>query len=313
MTQTYKIILNPTAGHGNGLHALPQIEQLFTQHNVSYNLVRTERPGHAIELTRQAIQDGYEVIVAAGGDGTVNEVVNGLVQSKLEGKTIPPLGVLCVGRGNDFAGSVGIPTELEVGFQALLAGKRRTVDVGRVVGGKYPEGRYFANCVGVGFDAITTIEVTKLPRWGGYLSFMAAVLKTVFLYNKAPLAQIEYDGNVITQRSLLISIMNGRRLGGGFYMAPDSLPDDGLFDLCIAEQMSSFEVIKMIPHFTKGDQATQPQIKTGRAAKISITAQDGPLPAQTDGEIICVDGSRLDIEVLPRQLEIIYQPPQAQE
>ena len=91
-------------------------------------------------------------------------------------------------------------------------------------------------------------------------------------------------------------------------MAPNSVPDDGLFDLCIAEQMSSFQVIKMIPHFTKGDQATQPAIKTGRAAHITITAQDGPLPAQTDGEIICVDGSHLEVEVLPRQLEIICGP-----
>ena len=311
MTQTYKIILNPTAGHGNGEHAQPQIEQLFTQHKVSYNLVRTENPGHGIELTRQAIKEGYGVIVAVGGDGTVNEVINGLMLSKLEGVPIPPMGVLCVGRGNDFAGSVGIPTDLEPGFQALVTGNRRIIDVGRVVGGVYPEGRYFGNCVGVGFDAITTIEVHKLPRWGGYLAFMVAVLKTVFLYNKAPLAKIEYDGKVITQQSLLISIMNGRRLGGGFIMAPNSLPDDGVFDLCIAEQMNSLKVIKMIPHFTRGDQAAQPGIKTGQAAKISITAQDGPLPAQTDGEIICVDGSRLDIEVLPRQIEIIYKPQQA--
>lgn len=311
MTTSYKIILNPTAGHGNGLKALPQIKQLFTQSGVSFDLLRTESPGHGIELTRQAVKDGYGVIVAAGGDGTVNEVINGLMQCKLEGIALPPLGVLCVGRGNDFAGSMGIPTDLEGGFQALVTGNRRSVDVGRVVGGKFPQGRYFGNCVGVGFDAITTIEVSKMPRWGGYLSFLAAVFKTVFLYNKAPLARIEYDGNVITQRSLLISIMNGRRLGGGFIMAPNSVPDDGAFDLCIAEQMSSFAVIKMIPHFTRGDQATQPTIKTGRASKISIIAQDGPLPAQTDGEIICVDGSRLDVEVLPRLIEIIYKPPQA--
>lgn len=305
MTNPYKIILNPTAGHGNGLKALPQIEQLFTQHEVSYNLVRTEQPGHGIELTRQAVKDSCKAVIAAGGDGTVNEVINGLMLSKLEGLTIPALGVLCVGRGNDFAGSMGIPTDLEAGFQALLDDHHRTIDVGRVVGGKYPEGRYFGNCVGVGFDAITTIEVSKLPRLGGFLSFLAAVLKTVFLYNKAPMATTTYDDKTLTQRSLLISIMNGRRLGGGFLMAPNSLPDDGLFDLCIAEQMSSFEVIKMIPHFTRGDQATQPAIKTGQAAHITITALDGPLPAQTDGEIICVDGSRLEVEVLPRQLEII--------
>ena len=322
MSLSYKIILNPVAGNGSGAASLPKIEQLLAQNSVSYDMVRTEREGHGIELTRKAVKDGYDVVVAAGGDGTVNEAINGLMQcrheglpsrheglpARQEGLPMPPLGVLCVGRGNDFAGSMGIPTELEAGVRALMSGQRRTIDIGRVAGGKYPQGRYFGSCVGVGFDAITTIEVHKLPRWGGFLAFLAAVLKTVFLYNKAPLATISYDNQTLTQRSLLISVMNGRRLGGGFQMAPDSLPDDGLFDLCIAEQMSSFQVLKMIPHFTRGDQATQPQIKTGRAAKVTITAQDGPLPAQTDGEIICVDGSHLEIEMLPRQLEIIYQP-----
>ncbi len=305
MTPTYKIILNPAAGNNNGLKALPHIEQLANQHNLTFSLARTERPGHGVELTRQAVKDGFEVVVAAGGDGTVKEVLNGLMQCKLEGLSTPPMGVLCVGRGNDFAGSLGLPENLEGGVQGLLAGRKRIVDIGRVVGELVPQGRYFCNCVGVGFDAITTIEVHKLPRWGGYAAFMVGVLKTVFLYNKAPMARIEYDGKAITQRSLLISIMNGRRLGGGFIMAPDSLPDDGFFDLCIAEQMSSLEVIRMIPHFTKGDQATQAQIKTGRAARVSIEAQDGPLPAQTDGEIISVNGTRLDVEVLPRQLEVM--------
>ncbi len=311
MTRTYKIILNPAAGNYNGQKVRPRIEQLFQQRNLGYHLSLTERPGHGMELAQQAVVDGYSAIVAAGGDGTTNEVINGLMQCKLKGLPLPPLGILCAGRGNDFPGSLGLPEDLEGGVETLMAGKTRTVDVGRVSGGLVPEGRYFCSCVGVGFDAITTIEVHKLPRWGGFLAFMVGVLKTVFLYNHAPLARIEYDGSVITQRSLLISIMNGRRLGGGFIMAPDSLPDDGYFDLCIAEQMSSFQVIKMIPHFTRGDQATQPSIKTGRAAKISIIAQDGPLPAQTDGEIICVDGTRLDVEMLPRQLDIICQPPRA--
>jgi len=305
MTNTYKIILNPTAGNGNGLRLLPQIEQLFTKYKLSYELVRTGKIGHGIELTRQAVRDGYKAIIAAGGDGTVNEVINGLMQCKLEGLALPPLGVLSVGRGNDFAGSMGIPAELEAGVQALVDDRHRTIDIGRVIGGIYPEGRYFGNCVGVGFDAITTIEVHKLPRWGGFFGFLVAVLKTVFLYNKAPMATTVYDEKTLTQRSLLISIMNGRRLGGSFQMAPNSKPDDGLFDLCIAEQMSSFKVIMMIPHFTRGDQATQPSIKTGQAAHIAITALDGPLPAQTDGEIICVDGTHLEVEALPRQLEII--------
>jgi len=305
MSNTYQIILNPTAGNGNGLNAIPEIEKLLNQHNLSFNLVRTERVGHGIELTRQAVKDGYKAIISAGGDGTVNEVINGLMLCQQEGLSIPPLAVFSVGRGNDFAGSMGIPSDLEGGIQALIDDHRRTIDIGKVTGGIYPQGRFFGNCVGIGFDAITTIEVHKLPRWGGFLGFLVAVLKTVFLYNKAPMATTVYDEKTLTQRSLMISIMNGRRLGGNFLLAPNSEPDDGLFDLCIAEQMSSLAVIRMIPHFIRGDQATQPTIKTGQAAHITITGVDGPLPAQTDGEIICVDGTHLEIEVLPRQLEII--------
>jgi diacylglycerol kinase family enzyme len=149
-----------------------------------------------------------------------------------------------------------------------------------------------------------------MPRWGGFFSFLAAVLKTAFIYNKAPLATIEYGQDTLTQRSLMISMMNGRQLGDGFIMAPDSKPDDGLLDLCIAEQVKPLRIFEMVPHFMRGDQATQPEIKTGRAAHIRITSQDGPLPAQTDGEIICTKGSCLEIELLPLQLEIICQASQ---
>jgi diacylglycerol kinase (ATP) len=307
--KTYTVILNPVAGHGNGGRARPRIEQLLSGCGLDYDLVCTERPGHAIELTRQAIQAGAEVIVSAGGDGTLNEVVNGLMQSGRTGAPKPAIGVLAVGRGNDFGGSLGLPADLELACQVLVAGHKRWVDIGRVTGGIYPQGRYFANCVGVGFDAVGTIEAAKLPRLGGFMSFIVAIFKTIFLYNRAPLATIEFDNQTITQRSLMISIMNGRRLGGGFYMAPESEPDDGLFDLCIAGQMSSFQIIRMIPYFMRGTQATQKTIKTGQAAKIVITAHDGPLPTQTDGEIISTDGVRLEIELLPRQVEIICQPP----
>lgn len=303
-----KVIVNPAAGHGNGIKAVPAIKNQLLKQGLTFNLVVSSRPGQAVELARQAAVEGYEIIVAAGGDGTVNEVLNGVMQARQMGAPLPALGVLCVGRGNDFAGSVGIPADLEQACLALAEGCRRRIDIGRVVGGNYPQGRYFANCVGVGFDAIATIEVGKLPRWGGFLSFLLAVLKTIFLYNQAPLAKIEFNGQVLTQRSLMISIMNGRRLGGKFIMAPESQQDDGVFDLCIAEQMTQLKILKLLPHFFKGTQASQPTIKTGKAARVSITAQDGPLPAQTDGEIICTEGTHLEIELLPRQVEIIWRP-----
>jgi diacylglycerol kinase (ATP) len=302
----YQVILNPVAGHGNGLRARPDLERLLASHGLSYSLTQTERPGHAVELTCQAAAAGCDVVVAAGGDGTINEVINGLMAVKGAGQRVPALGVLGVGRGNDLANGIGIPVNLEQACQVLTANQRRWIDIGRVTGGTVPQGRYFGNCVGVGFDAIGTIRAARLPRWGGFASFLVAILETIFLYNHAPLATIEFGGQVVTQRSLMISIMNGQRIGGGgFIMAPQSRPDDGLLDLCIAEQMSSFRILGMVPHFMKGTQATQPEIKTGQAAHVTVTAQDGPLPAQMDGEIISTEGRRLEVELLPHQIEIV--------
>ncbi len=304
-----KVILNPAAGRGNGARLMPAIEASLATHALDSDLVCTAYPGHAIALAREAAQDGADLIVAAGGDGTLNEVINGVLQARSSGERLPTLGVLCAGRGNDFSGSVGIPEDIDLACGLLKLGQSRPLDVGRVTGGVHPEGRYFINCVGVGFDAVATIEAAKLPRWGGFASFLLAIFKTIFLYNRAPLAIIEYGGQVLKQRSLMISIMNGRRLGGGFIMAPDSRPDDGLLDLCIAEQMSSLQIVRLVPHFMHGTQGSQPKIKMAKAARVRITALDGPLPAQTDGEIISTEGRSLLVEIADRQISVICPPP----
>ena len=300
----YKVIANPTAGHGKGAHAIPEIERELSRLGLDFDLVRTEHVGHAIQLAREASLAGYQVIVAAGGDGTVNEVLNGLMEARLACENRPALGVLCTGRGNDFAPCVGIPEDLPGACQLLKDDHRRMIDIGRVTGGKFPQGRYFANNVGVGFDAIGTIEVAKLPDWGMF-SFLIAILKTIFLFYKGPTVRLDYDDQTLTTSTLMLLTMNGKRMGTGFKMAPDSKPDDGLFDLVIVRQVSRMRIFSLIPHFMKGTQGTQPEVQTLRAARVAITAVAGTLPAQSDGEIICVDGSRLDIELLPRQVEVV--------
>jgi diacylglycerol kinase family enzyme len=139
------------------------------------------------------------------------------------------------------------------------------------------------------------------------------VLKTVFLYYKAPITTIEYDGQTLTQPSLMISIMNGQRMGGGFMTAPEGEPDDGLFDLCIAHEVSRARIFGLIPYFMRGTQATQEPIRMGQARKVTVTAVEGVLPAHADGETLCTEGERLEIELLPSQIEIIYLPPEAVE
>jgi len=300
----YRIIANPTSGHGNGAKAIPVIEKYFTAHGLDFSLVRTERVGHAIELARAAALEGVDVVVASGGDGTVNEVINGLMAARAEGK-IAALGVLPAGRGNDFSYCKGIPEDIESACKVLLANQRHKVDIGLIRGGKISSERYFGNVLGVGFDAITTIEVSKMPRWGGFLSFLAAVIKTIFLFYKGPTVKVDYDDKSLTLPTLLVAVMNGRRLGDGFYLAPEGKADDGLFDLVIAREVTRRRIFTLIPHFMKGTQATQPEITSVQAAKVTITAQKGVLPAETDGEILCTDGDWLQVEILPRAIDLV--------
>ena len=305
----YKIVVNPISGRGRGAKSIPQIERLLSGYNLDFDLVRTEHPWHGADLAKSAALSGYDVVVAVGGDGTANEVLNGLMWAKQAGAARCAMSILCVGRGNDFAYGMGIPGDLEAGCRVLAQDHRRAVDVGRVVGGNYPEGRYFGNGIGIGFDAVVSFEAVKMTWLTGFPSYIVAVLKTVFLYYQAPLAKIEYDGQTITQPSLMISIMNGQRMGGGFFMAPDGKNNDGLFDLCIAHEVSRLRIFSIIPYFLRGTQATQEPITMGQARKVVVTAVKGVLPAHADGETLCTAGERLEIELLPRQIEMVCRPP----
>ncbi len=302
------IIANPTSGRGTGARMIPVIERLMNHHQLAYTLVRTRAPWHAAELAYQAAVDGYETVVAAGGDGTVNEVLNGLVRAGEEGKGRPAMGVVTVGRGNDFAYGVDLPHNLEEDVHALALGQARPVDVGRLFGGLYPRGRVFANGVGIGFDAVVGFESVKLAPLSGFASYLVAALKTILLYYHAPRVQIELDDETITQPSLMVSIMNGKRMGGGFYMAPQSQPNDGLFDLCIAGAVSRLEIFGLILRFMRGTQAGHPAIQFRRSKRVTVSAMTGALPAHADGETMSLRADRLQMEILPAAIDLVTLP-----
>jgi len=301
----HKIILNPTAGKGAAKQNQPKIEDLCRQNGLDYKLTETERPWHAAELTIQAVEEGFDVVVAVGGDGTSNEVLNGLMLAKEKlGKTAA-LGILCAGRGNDFAYGVGVPADLKDGCEALAAGRRITMDVGKVTGGLYPGGRYFGNGIGVGFDTIVGFEAAKFKRLSGLPVYLIAALKTLFLYFKAPHLRLDFNGSSVTEKLIQISIMNGRRMGGLFMMAPEARPDDGLFDLCFVNEISQLRMIGMIVKYIKGTQADDPAVFTGRAPGVKIEALEGGLAVHADGETIAEEGSSLQVECLKQQIEVI--------
>lgn len=301
----YLILVNPTAGRGNGEKMYPVIEQRLQAAGLDFEMRRTERVGHASQMAVEAQAGGWEVVVAVGGDGTANEVIDGLLRARRDGQDGPAMGLIPVGRGNDFSFGVGIPHDLEAACQILATGQRRWIDVGYVIGGDYPQGRFFGNGVGIGFDAVVGFEALKLKRLSGFPSYIVAALKTIALYFNAPMVQIEMDDQNLTQPALMVSIMNGRRMGGGFMMAPEGMIDDGRFDLCIAGQVSRPGIFLLLPRFMQGSQAGHPAIQMARSARVRVTAVNGSLPAHADGETLCVKGQQLELQILPKRLEMI--------
>jgi len=305
----YYIIVNPTSGRGQAGKSIPQIEEMLRSFKLDYKLVQTERPWHAAELAETAAREGYDVVATASGDGTANEAVNGLMRAREAGFNHTAFTVLPVGTGNDMLFGVGYHHSLEDGVRALAENHRRKIDVGIVRGGDYPDGRYFANGIGIGFDAMVGFEAIKV-RWAvGLIPYLIGVIKTIFLYFNAPKVEITLDGKSFIQPSLMTSIMNGRRMGGGFMMAPESQPDDGLLDFCIASEASRLRLFQLIPYFLKGTQATQPEVKMHRARKATIRAIEGTLPAHADGEMLCVQGKELQVELIPAALDFVTLKP----
>jgi diacylglycerol kinase family enzyme len=190
----------------------------------------------------------------------------------------------------------------------VARGQTRVVDIGRV-DDELGNIRYFCNNFGAGFDAATTLESYKLRHLRGSMVFLVAVLRTIFLYYRAPLVSVRYDGQEaegLTRELplLMVSVANGRRTGGMFMIAPQSLQDDGLLDLTLARQVSRLGMFRLIPHFIRGSHAAQPAVTVDRTAHIVI-ASEQDLPAHVDGEIIRTDAHRLEVSALPRRLRVI--------
>jgi len=302
----YLIILNPTADRGEAGKREEPLRQLLDKYKLDYELVQTQYIGHAFELTTQALVNQVPVIVAAGGDGTVNEVINSMMLEKNATGRTAILGVLPIGRGDDFAYGMGVPTDsLEAAVAALAEAHIRKIDVGIATGELYPQGRYFGNGVGIGFDAVVGFVAARNALLRGFASYLWAALKTMMFYYNAPQVQIELDNETLNVPALMISTMNGTRLGGTFFIAPQSLQNDGHLDLCIVQQVPRLRMLKLITLFMKGQQYTDPAVLAKKSSKVTITALSGTLPSHMDGETLSTEGTKITIELIPQQIDMI--------
>ena len=295
-------VVNPVAGAGRSSRTFPALRDLvagradggFAEYAIA------ERRGHAVSLAERGAADGYDPIVAVGGDGTVNEVASGLLGYR---GAIPRLAVIPTGTGNDFARSVGVPRALDAAVAVALGepGSARAIDAARIGDG------YFVGVAGAGFDARVARAVNRAPDRlkVGALPFVLYTLLEVLRNRNAELT-VELDGTTTTtQRSLLVSVSNCRYSGGGMQIAPGAEPDDGLLDVCLIGDASRLEVVRLLPSVFSGGHVHHPKVAIHRARTVRIS---GPpqIAAQADGDVIGT--LPLDIEVLPHALLVLTAP-----
>lgn len=298
-----KIIINPRADFG---HAWERTKDLY---NVAAefggaDFSCTAFPNHAKKLVLEAASQGYSLVIAAGGDGTVHEVVNGLMELPAEKR--PHLGVVPLGSGNDFSFSLGISPDSSAALRQVLTGQSRRVDIGMV---KDQNGRseFFANALGVGFDATVTFYFRKITYLRGILAYLLAVIKTIVLHHNAPIMEVSTDNEQWKEESLMFVACNGSREGGGFLVTPQSKPDDGIIHYARVDKVSRLMMFRLIPEVMKGTHERFSQVHLGYFKRLDLTA-DRPLHIHMDGEVFSGFDSEITgihIEILPGEIEVM--------
>lgn len=286
------LIVNPSAGRGTGRRLAPEVRERLRQTGTECEIQFTSGPGEMRALVAAALRDGADCVAVAGGDGSVNEAVNGYAGVARENQA---LAVIPLGTGNDFAKMLGVGNDWRHACERIARGIRRRVDAGRC------NGHVFANGIGAGFDAQVALEANGLRWLRGDAVYGLALAHTLLLRYATPNARVVHDGGVIEGRITMLAAANGTTYGGAFRIAPHADIADGMLDLMVAEQLSRIGIVGFIPHVLRGTHVGRRGVTMVRTRRI-VVETDEPLVVHADGEIIDRAARRLEVEVLPGAL-----------
>ena len=305
MPRKVKLILNPMADMGRAWKTANNLRPIAQEFKGELTWSGTVYPSHAIELAKQAAEEGYDMVIAMGGDGTVHEVMNGLMQVPAEKR--PVMGVVPIGSGNDFAYSIGITQKADHALaHALKAETVQSVDIGLMTDA-HGRKEYFDNTLGIGFDAVVTIRSHKLPIVKGFLMYLTAVIQTIILNHNPAGVKIETDTESWEGSTLMVTLCNGPREGGGFMLSPKSKNNDGKMEYVIVDKVSRGMMFRLVPEFMNGTHMRFKQIRMGEFKKFTLSS-DLPLYIHADGEIFTSFGSNLrkaSFEIIPKALRVV--------
>jgi diacylglycerol kinase (ATP) len=285
-------IVNRVSGNGRGLVRWSKVEPVLKKKGIPYRVAFTERPGHATELAREAVKSGVQAVVAVGGDGTVHEVGNGLVETDV------PFGYIPAGSGNDFATDQGIPRDPVKALERVLEHRPRRVDTADF------GGRVMISSIGVGFDG-QVAKVVNNSRWKQLLgkgSYALGVLRELRRFQPTRVV-LEVDGKVHREDGVwLIAIANISCYGGGMRICPEARNDDGLLDICLVRGISRLNLLRLFPLVFSGKHVNYPYIVMLRGSQITVSSE-APLVVHADGEI--VGETPISVRIRPQSLWVL--------
>ncbi|MDA3814368.1 MAG: diacylglycerol kinase family lipid kinase [Candidatus Cloacimonetes bacterium] len=289
-------IVNSTAGRGKTGKKISKLVTSINEHKLDFEIELTKAPQHAIQLAKDAIKKGFHNIISVGGDGTLNEVVNGVMHSGKADEV--NVGIIPAGGGNDFAANFKLTSNIDKGVDLLMKFNLRKIDVGKI------EDKYFINALGIGFDARVAIVSNKIKYLNGLPRYLLAVIKALVSLKMVE-AEIIMDTGKINNPFLLLSIGNGLSTGGGFLLTPEARVDDGLLDICLINKVNRRRVLSLLPAAIKGKHLKEPEVVIHQSRKIEVITKNS-LPIYYDGELpILKDPLHFTVELLPKKLNLI--------
>jgi len=291
------LIYNPFAGHGRAGKMLPEVEAEFIKHNIEFDLRLTDYPEHATEIMKDVKFKTYDAIVAAGGDGTLYEVINGYYMNSNKKK--PPLGILPIGTGNAVARDLELHVSKWQEAIAIIAQQKpRKVDVGKFT--SHGQFYYFLNILGLGFVADVGKTAKKLKTFGN-ISYTFGVLYQMLTLKSFKL-KIEIDGKLLERDNIFVEVSN-TTYTSNFYMAPNAKIDDGLLDITLLNKLGRIGLLKAFPKVFTGEHIHLPEVETFTAKHIKIST-DPPKVLTPDGELIGI--TPVEIECLHQDIEVLW-------
>jgi diacylglycerol kinase (ATP) len=297
-TSIVQLYLNPTAGRGRAGKRVRRIEELLRQAGVSFETHLSTAVGDLEVQVREAVNQGADRIIVAGGDGSVHEAVNGIMAAENSAR----LGVIPTGTGNDFAKASEIPLDWEhatalLGDRIAAGANWRRIDVGRM------NERFFANGVGIGFDAKVT-KVARSFRWPiGDLVYLLALFRCIADGVITPDMTITSDEMTRSGPTTLVNISNGAWVGGMFYIAPMADNSDGKLELLVADPVSRLRALGLLPKILAGTHVGEKEVTHTGVRRVTIEAT-APVPSHLDGEVM-PPMTRFEIELLPAALDLL--------